>query len=67
MKLCLKTRSDKSACANIFLELPLTDKCNIIVLIINPLLYIDYFILLEITFLTQPPEQNPEATAGDVL
>ena len=24
MKPCLKTRSDKSACANIFLELPLT-------------------------------------------
>ena len=25
MKLCLKTRSDKSACVNIFLELPLTN------------------------------------------
>ena len=46
MKLCLKTRSDKSACANIFLELPLTDECNIIVLIINPLLYIDYLFIL---------------------
>ena len=50
----MKNRSDKSACAYIFLELPSInyfrhcydqyyDECNIIVLIIHWLLYIDYF------------------------
>ena len=41
MKPCLETRSDKSACTNIFLELPLKlipalswNECNIILLII---------------------------------
>ena len=42
MKPCSKTRSDKSTCANIFLELPLTlipalswNECNIMLLIIH--------------------------------
>ena len=49
MKPCSKTRSGKSACANIFLELPLTNSGIILewmqhmLLIIHWLLYNDYF------------------------
>ena len=49
MKPCPKTRSGKSGCANIFLELPLTiwfqhyhHECNIMLMIIHWLLYNDY-------------------------
>ena len=65
--------SGESACANIFLELPLTisfrhylgmnaTSCN--------WSYIDFFTLFTIIYvltLTQPPKQNSEAAAGGVL
>ena len=75
-KPCLKTRSDKSACANIFLELQLTNSGIILewmqhhtmdhtLTFIHWLLI--HFILLTLTISTQPPEQNSEAAAGHVL
>ena len=78
MKPCLKTSSDKSAYANIFLELfnKLTlslswNECNIMLLTIYWLLYIDYlyilYYLLTLTVLTWPQEQNSEAAVGGTL
>ena len=76
MKPCLKTRSDKSACATNFLELSLTNSGIILEwmqhhTIDNTLTFIHslftHLILLTLTILTQPPEQNSEAAAGDVL
>ena len=79
MKPWLKTRSDRSACVNIILELLLTTNSGIILKgmqlhTIDQTLYIHFtywllihFTLLIITILTQPLEQNWETTAGDVL
>ena len=76
MKPCLKTRSDKSACATNFLELSLTNSGIILEwmqhhTIDNTLTFIHslftHLILLTLTILTQPPEQNSEAAAGGIL
>ena len=73
---CLKTTGEKSACANIFLELPLTNFGIILEWIQHhtmdhTLTFIHWLlihhILLTLTILTQPPEQNSEAAAGHVL
>ena len=65
MKPCLKTRSGKSACANIFLELPLTNSGIILEwmqhhAIDHTLTFIQWLLiyLLTLTILTQPSEQN---------
>ena len=60
MKPCSKTRSDKSACVNIYLELPLFRHY----LGMNALIIL---CLLTLTILTQSPEQNSYATPRRVL
>ena len=60
MKPCSKTRSDKSACANISLELLLFRHY----LGMNALIIL---CLLTLTILTQSPEQNSYATPRCVL
>ena len=80
MKSWLKTRSDKSTCANIFLEFRLipvlsSNEWNIIPLIIHSLLYIHYLylylyfylILFTLKIMKSLPEQNSEAAAGGIF
>ena len=75
-KPCLETRSDKSPCANIFLELPLTNFGIILEWIQHhtmdhTLTFIHWLLmhltLFTLTILTQPPKQNSEAATGHVL
>ena len=75
-KPCLKTRSDISACANIFLELPLTNSSIILEWIQHQtadhaLTFICWllihFILLTLNIMMQLLEQNSEAAAAGVL
>ena len=73
MKPWLKSRSDKSACANIFLELPLTNLSRHY-LRMNETSYIDFYTFINytthitsLTIMSQPPQQNLEAAAGGVL
>ena len=65
MKPYLKTRSDKSAFANIILELPLTNAIDHTLTFIHWLLI--HLILLTLSILTQPPAQNSEAGTGGAL
>ena len=71
MKPCLKTRSDKRACANIFLELPLTNFGIILERMQHALTFMHslliHFALLTLTIMMQPPEQNSEAAMDFLL
>ena len=76
MKQWLKTRSEESASANIFLELPLTNSHIIFEWMQyhntdHTLTFIHWLTvhltLLTLTIMTLPLEQNSEAATGDVL
>ena len=73
----MKTRSNNSACVNIFLELLLTNlyrhyfKMNATSMMYDSYYWscIDFYTVITytLTIMKQPPDQNPETAAGSVL
>ena len=73
MKPCFKTMSKNIFGTFVNQVIPSLswNECNVMLLIIHWLLYVDYLYILYYlpspTILTKPPEQNSEAAAGGIL